>query len=500
VKVFFINPPFKSEYGKFSREQRSPAITKSGCFYYPLWLIYAAAGLEKDGYKVEFIDAPSKQYSKDKCNKIIDQKAEGTKLFVVDTTTPSIYEDVDFAGGLKKRYPESVVMLVGTHVSSRPDETLKLNEGIDVVARKEYDIIVHEMADSIKNGEDWQKVKGITYRNNSGEILSNEDMPYLTDIDSVPFASEFIKRHLDVHDYFLPTATFPEIQIFTGRGCPFYCNFCLYPQTMHGHKYRFRSPENVVAEFEYIAENFPEVKEVVIEDDTFTADKNRVIDICNRLIDKKINKRLRWMCNSRVTLDYETMVVMKKAGCRLLLPGFESGSQQILNNIKKGTKVEQFKPFVDNARKAGMQVHGCFIVGNKGETRETMQETLKVALTLKLDTAQFYPLMPFPGTEAYDWAVAQGYLSGKYTDYLKEDGNHNTSMHIGDISSQELVEFCNYCRRRFYLRPWYIGHRICMGLKSKDDFLRSLKAFGRFKEFLFRSSNTVLKYDNVEVR
>lgn len=486
MKVFLINPPFKSEYGKFSREQRSPAITKSGCFYYPLWLIYAAARVERDGYEVEFIDAPAKQWNKKQCMDIVKKKGIGTKLFVVDSTTPSIYEDVKFAAELKTLYSDAIVFLVGTHVSTLPEETLELNADIDAVARREYDFTIKEVADALQNGEDWRKVKGITYRNKQGNICSNEDMPYIENIDEVPFASEFIKRHLDVYDYFLPVATYPEIQIFTGRGCPFHCNFCLYPQTMHGHRYRFRSPENVVAEMEYIADNFPEVKEIVIEDDTFTADKKRVLEICKLIIDKGLNKKIRWMCNSRVTLDYETMVMMKKAGCRLLLPGFESGSQMILNNIRKGTKVEQFKPFVDNARKAGMQVHGCFIVGNKGETRETMQETLKVALTLKLDTAQFYPLMPFPGTEAYDWAVSQGYISGKYTDYLKEDGNHNTSMHIDDISAEELVEFCNYCRRRFYMRPWYIGHRIAMGFKSLDDLKRSLKAFGRFKEFLFR--------------
>ncbi len=486
MKVFFVNPPFKSEYGKFSREQRSPAITKSGCFYYPLWLIYAAARLEKEGFEVSFLDAPAKRLSEEEALQKIAAKGEEIKLFVIDSTTPSIYNDVSFAEKIKTRYPKAVLMLVGTHVSVRAEETLQLNSAIDAVARKEYDLIVECMAKAIKEGNDWTEVKGITYRLADGKIASNEDMPYIVDMDSVPFASEFIKKHLDVKDYFQPVATYPEIQIFTGRGCPFYCNFCLYPQTMHGHTYRYRSPKNIVEEFEYIVTNFPEVKEVVIEDDTFTADVNRVKEFCSLIRAKGINKKIRWMCNSRVTLDYETMVEMKRAGCRLLLPGFESGSQQILNNIKKGTKVEQFKPFVDNARKAGMQVHGCFIVGNKGETRETMKETLKVALTLKLDTAQFYPLMPFPGTEAYDWAVSQGYLSGKYTDYLKEDGNHNTSMHIDDISADELVEFCNYCRRKFYLRPWYIGHRIVMGLRSKDDFVRAIKAFGRFKEFLIK--------------
>ncbi len=487
MKIFFVNPPFKAEYGKFSREQRSPAITKSGCFYYPLWLIYAAAGVEQAGYAVEFLDAPAKRMSRERSMEEIRRRGKDTRLFVVDTTTPSIYEDVEFAGRIKEAFPEAVVLLVGTHVSVLPEETLRLNAGIDAVARKEYDLTVREMADTIRDGGDWRLVRGITYRTKDGQIMANEDMPYIDDMDSVPFASVFIEKHLDVEDYFQPVATFPEIQIFTGRGCPFYCNFCLYPQTMHGHRYRFRSPENVAEEFAYIASHFPNVREVVIEDDTFTADRERVVRFCRLLREKGLHKRLRWMCNARVGLDYETMKEMKRAGCRLLLPGFESGSQEILNNIKKGTKVEQFKPFVENARKAGMQVHGCFIVGNKGETRETMQETLRVALTLKLDTAQFYPLMPFPGTEAYDWAVSQGYMSGKYTDYLKEDGNHNTSLHIGDISAQELVEFCNTCRRRFYLRPWYIGHRIWMGLKSPDDLKRALKAFGRFREFLFGS-------------
>lgn len=493
MKVFFMNPPFKGKYGKFSREQRSPAITKSGCFYYPLWLIYAAARVERtEGFEVEFIDAPAKQMEWDECLKLVKEKGAGTKLFVVDSTTPSIYNDVSFAAALKEKYPDAVVMMVGTHVSTLPEETLDINEKIDAVARKEYDLIVMEIAQALKDGKDWRQTRGITYRDDKGQFRSNEDMPYITDMDDVPFAAKFIKEHLDVGDYFIPTALYPEIQIFTGRGCPFHCYFCLYPQTMHGHQYRARSARSVVEEFQYIADNFPEVKEVVIEDDTFTADKDRVKEVCRMLVERGLNKKLQWMANARVTLDYETMVEMHKAGCRLLLPGFESGNQQILNNIRKGTKVEQFKPFVDNARKAGMQVHGCFIFGNKGETRETMKETLDVALTLKLDSAQFYPLMPFPGTEAYDWAVAQGYLSGRYTDYLQDDGNHNTTFHFEDVTAEELVEYCNYCRRRFYMRPWYIGHRIWMGLKEPEDLKRSLKSFGRFKEFLVKRPGKVV--------
>ena len=239
-------------------------------------------------------------------------------------------------------------------------------------------------------------------------------------------------------------------------------------------------------EFQYIADNFPDVHEVVIEDDTFTADKKRVVEFCNLLIERKLNKRLRWLCNARDDLDYETMRVMKKAGCRLIIPGIESGSQTILNNIKKGTKVEQFYSYVANAKKAGLLIHACYMVGNQGETKETMQQTLDLALKLNTDTAQFFPLIPYPGTEAYDWAKANGFIVENYEDYVLEDGSHNTVLSMPDLSSQEMVEFCNNARRKYYLRPSYILHRIWTGLKDPSDLKRSVKAFGRLKKYLFK--------------
>lgn len=192
-------------------------------------------------------------------------------------------------------------------------------------------------------------------------VCTNRAMPPMKNLDDLPFASQFIKEHLNERDYFFAAATYPSIQIFTGRGCPFRCNFCVYPQTMHGHAFRARSAENVVAEFEYIAANFPDVKEVVIEDDTFTANKKRVLDICRLLVEKKLNKRLKWLCNARVDLDLETMLAMKKAGCRLIIPGIESGSQQILDNIKKGTKVEYFYQYVPTLK--GGFVNTCLLYG-----------------------------------------------------------------------------------------------------------------------------------------
>jgi radical SAM superfamily enzyme YgiQ (UPF0313 family) len=327
-------------------------------------------------------------------------------------------------------------------------------------------------------------VAGITYWSGD-KIVSNPDADYITSLDEIPYSAEFINNHLNYKNYFFSAAMFPEIQIFTGRGCPAQCNFCVYPQTMHGHKYRLRSAENVVGEFEYIANNLPEVKEVVIEDDTFTANRKRVVRFCNLLIEKGLNKKLRWLCNARVNLDFETMVKMKEAGCHLIIPGIESGSQDILNNIKKGTTIEQVYEYIRNAKKAKLKVHACYMVGNQGETRETMEETLELALKLNTDTAQFYPLLPFPGTGAYEWAKSNNYISGDFSDYIKEDGTINSLLNLPNLSSGEMVEFCDGARKKYYWRLSYIAHRLRVGLTDPEDLRRSFKAFGQIKKFLF---------------
>jgi radical SAM superfamily enzyme YgiQ (UPF0313 family) len=486
MKVCFINPPFKAEYGKFSRESRSPSIGHSGVLYYPLWLMYAAGVVKKDGTDIAFIDAPAKRLSKEETLCRVAKEAPDALMYVLDTSTPSIYSDVDFGAELKSRYPKSVIMLVGTHPSVTPQETLQLSDKIDIIARHEYDYIVRDVVRVLKAGKSYEDVKGISYRNTNGDIIHNLDAPHIDNLDEIPFAAAFIRRYLDVKDYVFPAASYPAIQIFTGRGCPAHCNFCVYPQTLHGHKYRLRSPENVVKEFKYIAKYFPNVREVVIEDDTFTANKKRVLEICDLLVKAKLNKRLRWLCNARVNIDLETMQAMKKAGCHLIIPGFESYNEQILRNIKKGSTLKLIDDYVENAKKAGLMIHACYMVGNEGETRETMENTLNAALRFNTDTAQFFPLIPYPGTEAYAWAKKNGYISGNYNEYLQEDGTLNCIINTPELSAKELVDFCSYARKKYYLRPKYILHRVKMGLKDPEDLKRSLKAFGKLKNSLLK--------------
>lgn len=485
MKICFINPPFKAEYGKFSRESRSPSIGHSGVLYYPLWLIYAAATAEKDGFDISFIDAPAKRLDEAKTLERVKNEAPDAALFVLDTSTPSIYSDASFGEILKKKYPKSKIMLVGTHPSAVPDETLNINDSIDIIARHEYDYIVRDTARAIRDGKGLDTVLGITYREN-GSVRQTSDASYIEQLDEIPMAAPFIKKYLDVKDYVFPAVSYPAIQIFTGRGCPAHCNYCVYPQTLHGHKYRLRTPENVVKEFKYIAKNFPEVHEIVIEDDTFTANKKRVLEICSLLIKNGLNKRFKWLCNARVNVDLETMQAMKKAGCHLIIPGFESYNEQILKNIKKGSNLKLIDAYVANAKKAGLMIHACYMVGNEGETRETMETTLAAAMRFKTDTAQFFPLIPYPGTEAYEWAKSNGYISGKYEDYLQNDGTLNCVLNTPELSAQELVDFCAYARKKYYMRPWYIAHRLWKGIRDPEDMKRSLKAFWRLKDSLLK--------------
>ena len=307
MKVLLKNPPFLP---KFSRNSRSPAVTKGGTIYYPIWLSYATGVLEKEGFEVKLIDAPAQKLSPEE---VIDEvKKFEPKLVVIDTSTPSINNDIKVAESVKDA-TNSFVTLVGTHVSALPEETLKLSKKIDAVARKEYDYTIRDLAFVLKEGKPLQSILGLSFRKNE-KIIHNPDRSMIENLDELPFVTSVYNKYLNIKNYFYSSAEYPMVMIMTGRGCPFRCFFCNWPQVFFERKYRLRSPGNVVAEFEYIVKNLPEVKEVGVEDDTLTADIPRVQKICKLLIEKGINKKLKWYANVRVALDLETMKLMKKAG------------------------------------------------------------------------------------------------------------------------------------------------------------------------------------------
>ena len=488
MKIFLINPPFKTEYGKFSRDQRSPAITKSGTLYYPTWLASATGVLEEAGHECKFLDCCAVKMNRETAlSKIANFMPD---MLVVNTSTPSIYSDCNFVTSVKTLNKEIKTVLVGTHPSAVPDETLKACRDIDFIARREYEYTLRELAEKLEHGDENHKdILGISYIDEYGKVNNNPDRPFIEDLDSLPFVSKVYKEHgVNPRDYFFAAAEYPMMMIFTGRGCPNNCFFCVYPQTFHGRqKYRLRSPENVVKEIEYILEAFPDLKSLGFEDDTFTADLERTKNICRLMIEKGINKKINWWVNARVTLDLDTMLLMKKAGCRLLIAGFESGNQDVLNAMHKGIKIDWSKRYVENARKAGLLIHGCFMVGNPGDTKKTMEETFQLALTLNTDTAQFFPLMVYPGTDAYSWAEKNNYIiSHDYSKWISEDGLHSCVLSFPNLSAAEMVAFCDQARKRYYLRPAYILSKLKQFIFYPEERKRLVKAGTRFIKFLFR--------------
>ena len=478
MKILMLNPPFTSKY---SRNSRSPATTKGGTIYYPIWLSYATGVLEKEGFDVRLIDAPARGYNLSHVIEI--SKKIKPDLTVIDTSTPSIFNDVK-VGEVIKDNNDTFILLVGTHPSALPEKTLKISQKIDAVARREYDYTIKDLAHALNEGKNMNSVLGISYRENK-KIVHNPDRPFIENLNELPFVSSVYKKHLKITDYFFAAAEYPMVMIFTGRGCPARCFFCLYPQTFYGRRYRLRSAKNVVAEFEYIIENLPEVKEIGIEDDTFTANLERVREICRLLIKRGVNKKIKWWANARVNLDLKTMTLMKKAGCRLVIPGYESGVQELLNRMHKGITIKQSLEFAKNTKKTGLLVHGCFMFGLPGETRETIRKTIEFAKKLNPDTAQFFPLMVYPGTEAYEWAKKNNYLlTEDYSKWLTEVGLHRTLISTPDVSNKELVEFCNKARREFYLRPSYIFYKLKQSILHPEEGKRTLKSLPNFLKHL----------------
>jgi len=475
IKVALVNPPFLPMY---SRGQRSPAVTRSGTLYYPMWLAYAAAHVRKCGAEPLLLDAVATDMNfKDAVTRLNEFKPD---IALVEVATPSSKNDLNFAAKLKQICPRTLVFACGTHVSALPRESLKSAPQIDGAVIGEYEIPLEEMISALKAKRSLQNLEGVCLKNGVPELRSR----FLESLDERPYVAEIYNSFLPIEKYFNPNAHHPMVTILTGRGCPYSCRYCVFPQTMTGHKYRKRSIDSVIAEIEWVAHNMPHVKGIFMEDDTFTADKQRVREFCGRL--ESLRLRLSWTANARADVDYETLIAMKKSNLRALCVGFESGNQKILDEMGKGITLSVMEKFAEDAVKAGVKVHGCFMVGLPGETRLSVQETLQFALRLPLDTAQFYPLMVYPGTYSFAWAKSHGMLTADdFRDWLSPEGLHQCVIRTEDLSSRQLVKFCNYARRRFYLRKSYLLRQAGKFITDADERTRLIKSAKIFLAHLF---------------
>jgi len=488
MNILILNPPF---FKKFSRPQRSPAVTKSGTIYFPIWLAYCAGVLEEAGHGISFIDAPARGYDLNEC--LMQVEKLRPKLVIMDTSTPSIINDIKVGEAVKKISPGTFIVLVGTHASALPEETLEESSAIDAIARREYEYTIRELASILEqeslcfeNRKCLRKVPGLSFRLGD-EIVHNADRGYMKDLDALPWVSKVYAKHLRITDYFNQNAPFPMVTLMTSRGCPFRCSFCVYPQVLTGRRYRFRSIENVVDEIEYVSRIFPEAKSIFFEDDTLTADKKRCMELADSLIRRGV--KIPWVANSRIELDLQTMKKIKAAGCRELCVGFESADQDVLNSMKKGTRLNRMFQFMKDARTAGILIHGCFMVGFPGETKQSCENTIDLAIKLCPDTVQFYPVMVYPGTDAYEEYQKKKWITaGNYAQWVTPEGLHNCVVKNETMTSEDLVRVCDRGRRKFYLRPKYLLYKSFQMLQRPTEIVRTAKSARVFFKHLLVGS------------
>ncbi len=468
MKTLFLQAPSYDGFdgGAGSRYQAKREIRS---FWFPTWLAQPAA-LVPDS---RLLDAPADGLSLEASLAI----AEEHDLVIIHTSTPSFPTDAHFAERLKQRKPSVKIGLVGAKAAVDPTGSLNATPAIDFVCGEEFDFTCKEVAE----GRPLDKILGLSFRASDGSIRQNPPRPTLEDMDQLPFVAPVYKRDLTIENYFIGYLKHPYVSIYTGRGCRSRCTFCLWPQTVGGHRYRTRSVAHVLEEVKWIRDNLPQVKEIMFDDDTFTDFKPRVEEIARGLGQLGVT----WSCNARANVPYSTLKIMKENGLRLLLVGFESGDDQILLNIKKGLRTDMARRFCEDCHKLGIKIHGTFILGLPGETHETIEKTILYAQEINPHTIQVSLAAPYPGTELYREAIANGWLEeNKSVNLVSKEGVQLAAIGYPHLSTDEIYHHLEGFYKRFYFRPSKIWEIVREMMGSWELTKRRLREGVEFFRFL----------------
>ena len=467
MRTLFLQPPSFDGFdgGAGSRYQAKREIRS---FWFPTWLAQPAA-LVPDS---KLIDAPPARLG---LETVLKQVGD-FELAVMHTSTPSFASDIKVAAALKDKNPKLKIGLVGAKVAVEPDASLAASRAIDFVAREEFDFTVKEVAE----GKAFADIDGLSYRNAAGDIVHNRERAILENMDELPFVTDVYKRDLRIEDYFIGYLKHPYVSLYTGRGCKSRCTFCLWPQTVGGHRYRVRSVEHVIEEIRRAKDNFPQVKEFFFDDDTFTDNLPRAEAIARELGKLGIT----WSCNAKANVPRATLEVLRDNGLRLLLVGYETGNQQILNNIKKGMRIDIARRFTKDCHELGITIHGTFILGLPGETRETIEETIRFAAEINPHTIQVSLAAPYPGTELYRQAVHEGWLDIAHAELIDDNGVQIAPLHYPHLSHTEIFESLETFYKRFYFRRKKIASLVAEMIQSPQMMRRRLREGVEFFQFL----------------
>jgi hopanoid biosynthesis associated radical SAM protein HpnJ len=467
LRTLFLQAPSFDGFdgGAGSRYQAKREIRS---FWYPTWLAQPAALVPGS----RLIDAPAHDLRLSDITAI----APDFDLVVLHTSTPSFASDVKTVEAMKAVNPRLKAGFVGAKVAVDPDGSLKAAPSLDFVARNEFDFTIKEIAEE----RPWPTIDGMSYRDSAGVIMHNAERAILENMDALPFVTPVYQRDLKIENYFIGYLKHPYISIYTGRGCKSRCTFCLWPQTVGGHRYRTRSVGHVLEEIAWAKKAFPQVKEFFFDDDTFTDDLPRAEEIAKGLGKLGVT----WSCNAKANVPRETLKVLHDNGLRLLLVGYESGNQQILYNIKKGMRIDVAERFTKDCHDLGIAIHGTFILGLPGETKETIQETINFANRINPHTIQVSLAAPYPGTHLYKQALENGWLDEANAELVDANGVQVAPLHYPHLSHAEIFQSVEVFYKRFYFRTGKIASIVGEMLRSPEMMKRRLREGVEFFHFL----------------
>jgi len=485
MKVIFLIPPSKFArnvardlvYGCWCKGKRIGGIK-----FPPLSLVSVATVLKEDGLDVELIDAASSGIS----IKELEEKSLSARFIVMLTSTMTINEDSLILDGLKKANPKLKTIVFGGHVTAEPDLSLS-KQGIDIIVRREAEHIMRDLIRAFKDSNDsWKKIEGISFKE-KGLVINNPDYPLIEDLDKLPVPDRSLLPS-DV-DYFNPVIKrMPYTTMFTSRGCPGKCIFCSSP-TFYGRAIRFRSAESVLDELEEIKELG--YKEVFFRDEIFTISRQRVLDICHGIIDRALD--ITWICSARIgSVDLDMMRLMKQAGCHMIRFGVETGVQKLLDNIKKGTTLEQITEGFNWAHEVGLDTHAHMMIGLPQESKETLKETMKFIRQIDPTIVTFGIMTPYPGTPLFE-DLRQKYpemSDGTSCDLSKLHTESFFNEYFTQLTNKELSRYIHKVYRQFYIRPSYVLKWL-KRINNKDEFKRVVLAGMQVFSFVFSKGGDV---------
>ena len=459
MRVLLLSPPYVKEY---MRNARCDFVSLSATQWYPILLGYCGAWLEKQGHMVRLVDAPAQGLDHEETRRLSAEFSPD--LIVIYTGRKSEANDLAFGDGLVETLGCDAV-IVGPYAGIDPERTLAGARRIEKLVTGEFDHPVAELAEGRKSVD----ILNLVYKED-GRVRHNPERPCLSrqELDAIPYVSDFFRRHVDIFHYKAISELHPYMDILTGRGCAWgRCTYCLWVHTyVRGPAYNTRSVGNVIDELRFIQQEMPRVRSVMFQDDTFTEDRAK--EICDAMLDASI--RLPWSCYSRADMSFDVLRLMKRAGCRNLHVGYESADPNVLKRIRKGLTVERMTRFTEDAKRAGLRIHGDFALGFPGETVESAGKTIEWAYRMNPDTAQFQLMIPFAGTPYYEELASRGWL------------NRDGEPDLPGFDNACIRRTAKQAYRRFYLSPRYAWKCI---RHPHDHFLGRLKTISRALPAMF---------------